>query len=109
MSCELKTQAEPIRSLYINALYGNSDSSVDLRVLVDCGASLLSRNALQKIPQKIHPALEQSETKVKFVDGSIQSANGSVNLNLKVGDKTNTVNFLVGDFKDDAKLGMHDL
>ena len=111
MSCELNSQAEPVKGLYIKALYGNSVCSVDLQVLIDCGASvsLLSRNALRKIPEEIRPTLEQSETRVKFADGSVQRADGLVKLSLKVGETTKTVSFLVGNFTDEAILGMCDL
>ena len=111
MSKDLNFHAQPNKGLYINALYGTNVVSVSLQVLIDCGAtmSLLSRSALQKIPEEIRPTLEESENKVKFADGSVQKADGLVTLNLKVGHTKERVSFLVGNFTDEAILGMNDL
>ena len=55
MSKDLNFHAQPNKGLYINALYGTNVVSVNLQVLIDCGAtmSLLSRSALMKIPEEI--------------------------------------------------------
>ena len=104
ISKEPNLMAQLNKGLYINALYGTNVDSVNLQVLIDCGAtmSLLSRNALEKIPRDIRPTLEVAENKVKFADGSIQQADGLVTLNLKVGNTNKKVNFLVGSFTDEA-------
>ena len=64
---------------------------------------------MQKIPEEIRPTLEESENKVKFADGSVQKADGLVALNLKVGNRKKRVSFLIGNFTDEAILGMNDL
>ena len=64
---------------------------------------------MQKIREEIRPTLAESENKVKFVDASIQKADGIVTLNLKMGNTKKTVSFLVRNFTGEAILGMNDL
>ena len=82
-----------------------------LKMLVDCGASmsLLHRGVFDSIPLENRPVLKASPMQVKFADGRLQENMSTTVLALKIGKDVQNVEFLVGNFTDDAILGLKDL
>jgi hypothetical protein len=103
--------AKPSQGLYILSEFGNTQKSVPIKMLIDSGAgvSLLDRKSYERIPTVIRPVVRESKQQITLADGSIQSCDGVITLNLKIGDQVRSVEFLLGHYSDEAILGMTDL
>ena len=71
--------------------------------------SLLSRRAFEKIPDFAKPAIQYTNKRIKFADGSCQSSSGIVTFDIQIGDNISQIDFLLGDYTDEAILGMSDI
>ena len=71
--------------------------------------SLLSKSAYDKLPEYMKPSLRKSEKQIKFADGSVQNSIGIVSIPLQIGSCIETIDFLVGNYTDEAILGMVDI
>jgi hypothetical protein len=80
-------------------------------MLIDSGASLslLSKEIFDQLPEQVRASVKPVNKNLKFADGSLQKCEGSVELNIKLGHITKVVNFIIGNFSDQAILGMADL
>ena len=103
--------ATPRQGLYIFSPLDWGTGGFNIQVLIDCGAtvSLLHEDIFAQIPANVRPPLYNNEVKVTFADGSTQSCAGQVDFPLKIGDSWHTITFLVGNYTDEAILGMRDL
>ena len=108
---ELNICANPCRGLYIMSVFGNGQNTLPIKVLIDSGAdmSLLDIRVLENMPMKFRPVLEKCDKQIKLADGSLQMCAGIVTLPLTVGKVTQNAKFLVGNYSDEAILGMYDI
>ena len=97
--------------IYLRTSYRCNDISLPFNILIDCGASmsLLHHSLLEKIPEEYRIPLQETNLKVRFADGRVQSGTGVLKLPVWIGKEVKIVDFLVGEFTDDAILGMRDL
>ena len=108
---QINTNASPNKGLYILASYETESLSLPIRVLIDCGASvsLLNKGVYAKLPDWAKLPIRKTEKKIKFADGSMQNSQGIVRIPLQVGNETTYIDFLLGEYTDDAILGMADI
>ena len=80
-------------------------------MLIDSGAtmSLLAKSTFCKLPENSRPTLEESSFQIKFANGDIQDSFGQTRIPITIGDFTADIDFLVGDFTDEAIIGIKDL
>ena len=104
-------KANSDHGIYLKTSYRCKEVSVPFNLLIDSGASksLMHRSVLDKIPQECRPELQKADTQIRFADGSIQSITGMIKLPILIGQDCKLVEFLVGEYTDDAILGMKDL
>jgi hypothetical protein len=102
---------KPTGGIYIEASFNIGDSHIPFHLLIDCVAtvSLLSKSTYESLPAGVRPPLKMSMHRVKFADGRLQHCSRLINTPLRVGDCVKEIQFLVGDFTDEAILGMRDL
>ena len=102
------SRANPGRGMYINCQLGTEiihQRSIDSGVTM----SLLAKSTFCKLPENIRPTLEESSFQIKFANGDIQDSFGQTRIPITIGDFTADIDFLVGDFTDEAIIGIKDL
>ena len=96
----------------IGPLYGlfveGSIRSIKFRLLVDTGSTdtFLSMAVYHKIPNEHRPHLQECESKVRQVDGSLLKVYGSAWLELRIGKTVHPIKAVVADIGTPAMLGM---
>ena len=55
------------------------------------------------------PPIQPCSVQIKFADGRIQKSYGKINLPVHIGKSQHIIEFLVGEFSDEAILGITDL
>ena len=108
---QLNAKAIPNKGMYILTTYQNEDVEIPVKILIDSGSSmsLYSRSAYEKIPEFARPPVKYTNKRIKFADGSCQDSSGIVTFDFQIGDKIEQVDFLLGDYTDEAILGMADI
>ena len=111
MSVRINNKAAPHKGMYILTNFGTKTKSMPIEILIDCGStmSLLDKTLYDQLPADFKPMLRPSEHKLKFADGSVQQCAGIVTIPLKLGTNYTEIDFIVGNFSDQAILGMVDL
>ena len=101
----------PFKGLYIVANVENDHRPVPIRFLLDSGSSdsLLDINAYNRIPEKNRPSITESSKSIRFADNRIQKALGEVTMNLSIGDSKYSFTCLLGNFSDEAIIGLNDM
>ena len=104
-------ESNPGMGMYIRTRLGTDFSSIPVRLLVDSGAtmSLLNQRVYDELTDDIRPALHSSNYKIKFANGEVQKALGQAKIPIQIGDFIQTVDFLIGNFTDEAIIGITDL
>ena len=110
-SRKLNKNAKPVRGLYVDAAFRLGNDCKPFHILLDSGAeaSLLSDSTFERLPAEMKPDLKPTFHKVKVADGRIQPCTGIATIPLRVGDTMHPIQFLVGNFADEAILGMSEL
>ena len=103
--------AKPHKGMYILARLGNDETSWRVKMLIDSGASmsLLDKRIFDHISSETRPKLHPSTLQVTLADGHVRDCYGTVEIPVKVCGSEITLEFLVGNFSDEAILGMTDL
>jgi len=106
---QINTYSEARQGLYLMASYGKNEPDVKFKVLLDCGAamSLLDKKIYDRF--SCRPPIDQSDKKVRLADGSCHPCEGEVELPLCIDGQMKSIKFLLGNFCDEAILGMDDL
>ena len=104
-------ESNPGMGMYIRTRLGTDFSSIPVKLLVDSGAtmSLLNQRVYDELTDDIRPALHSSNYKIKFANGEVQKALGQAKIPIQIGDFIQTVDFLIGNFTDEAIIGITDL
>ena len=104
-------KANPRQGLYIMCHLCCGDSSIDVKLLIDSGAtaSLLDEQLYQSIPENLRPPLSRVDVRITLANGSVQQCLGQTSIPLKIGGAWHSANFLVGSWSDPAILGMAEL
>ena len=107
---QMNPQADLAKGLYILTTYQMGDTMIPIKILLDtgCSHSLLSYDIYQQIPIHMRPKLQETDKKVKFADGSVQKGLGVINMPVNIKDDC-PIDFLVGNFSDEAMLGLNDI
>ncbi len=84
---------------------------IPIKMLIDSGAtsSLLHQQVYEAIPIQVRPKLKAIDIQITLADGSIQPCQGKISLPLQIGPTQYSVEFLVGNWSDEAILGMEEL
>ena len=108
---QINHNAVPNKGLYILAEYQTDEVPLPVKILIDSGSSmsLMHRGVYHKIPDWAKPPIHSTGKKIKFADGRIQEASGIVTLPLQIGETTTNIDFLLGEYSDEAILGMSDI
>ena len=103
--------ANPGMGMYIRAKLGTETFNLQVKMLVDSGAtmSLLNEKILSELPIEARPVLEKSNSQIKFANGEVQRVLGRVKVPVQINGFTKSVDFLIGSFTDEAILGINDL
>ena len=111
ISRKINPNAKPVRGLYVEAAFRLENDTKPFHILLDSGAeaSLLSDSTFERLPDEMKPDLKPTFHKVKVADGRIQPCSGIATIPLRVGDTIHPIQFLVGNFADEAILGMSEL
>jgi hypothetical protein len=66
----------------------------------------MNKQTYDQIPESIRPKLQNTDYKVKFADGSIQTCLGIIEVPIQIENTVEIVKFLVGNYTDEGILGM---
>ena len=107
---KINVRANPAKGLYILATFQKEDTIIPIKILLDTGSnhSLMNQQIYDQIPDHMKPPLQHTGKQVKFADGSTQRGIGMISMSMNL-DKKSNINFLIGNYSDDAIMGMDDM
>ena len=107
----LNLNADAYKGIYILADYDGGEKHMQMKFLLDSGASrsLFDKKCYDQIPHDMKPPIKPTGQQIRFADGSLQTAIGTIVFPLLIGDTEYNLEFLLGHFTDEGIIGLNDI